>query len=126
MITNSGFKCFQNSPNAVTYRAQLNGVLGATSMQLVNYVVEYVRSGPFLLLEGLLIKVDKSCIVPIMFRNEPECNPENTLNKEIIIGATVGGAIFIILILICIICILCTFNMKRSRHQFTKNMPKCG
>lgn len=89
VITNSGFKCYQNSPNAVNYRAQLNGMLGATSSQLIDYIVKFVRSGPFLLVNGLLIKVDKNCNVPIMSRNQPECNFEGVISKEAIIGMTV-------------------------------------
>ena len=123
-ITKSGFKCFQNSPNAVTYRAQLNSVLGATSMQLVNHIVEYVSSGPFLLVEGLLIKVDKTCNVPIMFRNVPECNPEDLTNIEAVIGGIVGGVVIIFLVLICFVLLLCTLNMKRRCYQFSRGMPK--
>lgn len=119
LITKAGFKCFQSSANRVTYRAQLNGLVGTnfTSSHLLALLKEFVRSRPFLLVQGLLLRVDEQCPVAIDLRNEPECGTSQTVNPTIIIGASVGGALGVTSLILCALCMLCIFIFRKRQKR---------
>ncbi len=46
VITNGGFQCFANSPELVTYRAQLQGTSEVAALEFVQILQQWVSSGP--------------------------------------------------------------------------------
>lgn len=115
---NPGFKCFQDSPDEVTFRAQLSGTPRATTLELLNLLVQYVSLSPFILVQGMLLRVDKNCMVPISLLNEPECNTQGGDDGLFFIIGVVAGIVgMIICVLCCFSCSLCALNICKLKRK---------
>ena len=72
-ITNGAFQCFRQGAHEVTFRAHLYATPTSTPQKLVNYIINWVRSGMSVVINGLLLTIDKSCEVVIESFSVPEC-----------------------------------------------------
>ncbi len=83
LISSAGFRCFPQTPIAVTFRAVLTGFPQATAPELAILLEAWTSSGAFLAIQAQVLSIDGSCAVAISSFGESECNPE-----EIIVSAT--------------------------------------
>lgn len=105
----------------------MNGVFSETSLQLISYMEEYVRSGPSILVDGLLAQVDSTCAVSIESINDPQCIAKSFKNTNaVIIGVTIAGLVMVTIFLLCCICVLCVINLRRKWHLLTQKLFKSG
>ena len=77
-IANSGFRCFPESPTAVTFRAEISESQSLSAMQLVSVLEAWVSSGDMVLVQAQLLNVDDSCAAIISSFSEEECTPSTT------------------------------------------------
>lgn len=94
-------------------------------MQLLDFLEQYVRRGSFVLVQGILLKVDMTCVVPISSINDEECNFQNsTLSNVGFIALIVGGIMGMIILVLCtFLSILWIFHKcakKRKTHRKSK------
>ena len=76
LISNAEFRCFPQSPTAVTFRALITGSPQASAQDLFTTLEEWTSSGPFLTIQAQLLRADGSCAVIISTLGESECNPD--------------------------------------------------
>ena len=60
-ITNAGFRCFPESPTAVTFRAEISESPLLPATQLVGFLEAWVSSGRVVLEQAQLLNVDTTC-----------------------------------------------------------------
>ena len=66
------FSC-AGSPNMTTYRNTLVGTHNFNSTQLIDFIQDWVSSGPRINVKSYAVRIDSSCHVGIASMNEPEC-----------------------------------------------------
>ncbi len=79
VITNGGFQCFANSPELVTYRAQLQGTLEVAALEFVQILQQWVSSGPSINIKAQILNVKSSCPVLIASFSDPECDSSTAI-----------------------------------------------
>lgn len=75
-VTNGAFQCFGQGAHEVTFRAHLYATPTSTPQELVNYIINWVRRGVSIVINGLLLTIDSSCDVVIESFSVPECTKE--------------------------------------------------
>ena len=131
-IMSPNFRCFEQSEDAVTYRAEISGTPLALPNQIVSFVEEWLSEGALILFDIVLVPVDGSCQVVVSSIVDPECNtpiPATTSASPMeqlgSLGAIVGGAIGVIIVLvvavIIVIIIVILVRAKRTGVFVVKN-----
>ena len=75
-ITDSAFQCFPNSDQQVTFRARLHETVHATSVQLIEYIQQWVDKEISIVVQSVRFNID-TCLVAITSFRDPQC-PETT------------------------------------------------
>ena len=75
VITNGGFLCFMDTPQFVTYRAEIHGTMEVSAMDLISHIEEWLAAGAVLSVRGELFTPQVFCPVQIISANEVECTP---------------------------------------------------
>lgn len=119
-----GFRCFSESTDAVTYRAEIQETDTANVFDLIKYIEDWTAGEVLIRIGGVFIEVDSSCRVAIESIEERECLPRNgssivnaSSNNSIYIGGGVA-AVLCFLLLLAIIAIVVTLIMKRRKASY--------
>ena len=124
-IVNPKFRCFAESEDAVTYRAEISGTQAASAVEIANYIEDWLADGAIVAFEFLLIPVDSTCQVILTSFADPECiNPTSAQFPVAAVGGAIGAVIFLIVICIIIIAMIyIKIHKKRTRsfHLAAKN-----
>ena len=72
-IADGAFQCFSQGAHEVTFRAHLYATFTSSPQELIYYIINWVRSGVSIPINGLLLTVDRSCDVAIESFSELEC-----------------------------------------------------
>ncbi len=127
-ILNPKFRCFPESEDAVTYRAEVSGTQAASAVEIANYIEDWLADGAIVAFEFLLIPVDSTCQVILTSIADPECiNPTPISPTSIQFPvAAVGGAIsaVIFLIVICTIMIVMIYIRIHKKRAKSFNLSK--
>ncbi len=78
-ITNGGFQCFANSPELVTYRAQVQGTSEVAALEFVQILQQWVLGGSSINIKAQILNVKSSCPVLIASLSEPECDSSTSI-----------------------------------------------
>ncbi len=133
-IVNPKFRCFSESEDAVTYRAEISGTQAASAVEIANYIEDWLADGAIVAFEFLLIPVDSTCQVILTSIADPECinptpiSPTSAQFPVAAVGGAIGAVIF--LIVICIIMIIVIYirihkNRTRSFHLAKNRCDEC-
>lgn len=116
-----GFLCFDSSPQAITYRAELHGTRDATVAELLQDMQEWIQDGATISVQFQLLTVDSTCDVSISSFTELECRTESTSRPEtvLIIGVTLVVIVVLVVIVIAIVPIVVTL-VRRYRYNAIK------
>ena len=122
-IMSPNFRCFKQSEDAVTYRAEISGTPLALPNQIVSFVEEWLSEGALILFDIVLVHVDGSCQVVVSSIVDPECNTptEQSGSLAAIVGGAIGGVIVLVVTVIIVIIIICLVCTKRTRVFAAKN-----
>ena len=129
-IMSPNFRCFEQSEDAVTYRAEISGTPFALPNQIVSFVEEWLSEGALILFDIVLVPVDGSCQVVVSSIVNPECNrptliPATTglMTEELaaIVGGSIGGIIVLVVAVIIVVIIICLVCTKRTGVSAVKN-----
>ena len=94
------FQCFPSSPQAVTYRATLQGVRDMTVQQLLQHIEEWVTQGGPISEQLQQLTIDSTCDV-----TEPECGdmgPRTTMGCDV--GTvTYTCVLFVLLVILAVV-----------------------
>lgn len=128
-ITEGVFKCFPESPQAVTYRAFIHGATHATSYELIMQVERWIAGEPSIVVHRVLMAVDKACVVAISSFVDEEClprptspqspiKPQNKPYGSVIAGAIVATTTALVTIGIGVLIIVCVVKShQRQRNR---------
>ena len=75
-ITDSAFQCFQSLGKQVTFQARLHGTANVTSIQLIEYIQQWISTEIHVVVQGVRVDID-TCPVAITSFQDPHC-PETT------------------------------------------------
>ena len=128
-ITDGVFKCFPQSPQAVTYRAFMHGSINVTAFELILQLERWTAEEPSIVVQRVLMTVDKACVVTIPSFIDDECllnnnsiQPPSKQPSEsfatIIAGTTVaGGAVAAVIFGMSVLVIvhMCMVKQRRNR-----------
>ena len=56
-ITDEVFRCFPDSPHAVTYRALLHGTTSANSSELISHIEQWMTEGAIIMVQRVLMTI---------------------------------------------------------------------
>ena len=72
-IADGGFQCFTQGAHEITFRAHIYATPTATLQQLIAHVSHWVKNGASIVINGLLLTIDRECDIVIASFSEPEC-----------------------------------------------------
>ena len=138
IIDTRSFACYPESPTHVTYRARLEGTSETDSGSLISLIEDWVRGGPSIVVDGVLMTVDKKCSVAISSLNEGECleippitdptattatssnaNGSGSTNTAIIIGVTLTAVIVLSIVIAVTVVIIVALVLKTRRGDLS-------
>ena len=125
-ITAAGFKCFPESPTAVTFRAEISGSLQLSASELARFLEAWVSSGAVVLVQAQILTIDDTCDVIISSFNEGECRSVvgtagttaalgTAGTTAALIGGVVAGALVLVLLLTIVVSTALLVLWKRKR-----------
>ena len=120
--TKSELQCFDDSPNAITFRAELGGTAGANSSQIIFYLEQWITTSPTLVVKESRLAVDSMCNVEINHFNDTECRNEPTEKTPIVavvVGGATGGVLMLLIIAVGTITVI--FILKARSKKASKS-----
>lgn len=126
-ITGGVFKCFPQSSQAVTYRAFIHGSINLTAFDLIVLLERWLVMDPTIVIQRVLMAVDKACTVAISSLADEECLPLNNSTLPpiqqgslatiigTISGTVVAGGALVLLTGISILAIVHIAKKQRNR-----------
>ena len=104
------FRCFVESEDAVTYRAEILGTGVASAADITSHIQDWITQGALITFDFVLIAVDSSCQVIVTSVLDPECNnptetPQQSLTPEpadtqaplALLGGVLGGVLMLVI-----------------------------
>ena len=126
-ITTAGFRCFPESPTAVTFRAEISESLGLSASQLTGFLEAWVSSGAVVLVQAQMLTIDDTCDVIISSFNEGECRSVvgTAGTTAALIGGVVAGALVLVLLLAIVVstALLVLWKHKRKAKVDLPRIP---
>ena len=129
-IVEPKFRCFTESEDAVTYRAEIIGTGEASPADIATHIQNWITQGALITFDIVLIEVDSSCQVIVTSILDPECSnptnppltsssapPSDAQDPLALLGGVLGGVLLlIIVVLILVITVLVCYRVciKRS------------
>ena len=116
-------RCFEESEDAVTYRAEISGTPLATPNQLASFIEEWLAESAFISFDFVVIPVDGSCQIVVSSIVDPECNilTEQSGSLGAIVGGAIGVIIALVVAVIIVIIIILFVRAKRTGVFVVKN-----
>ena len=116
------FRCFTESEDAVTFRAEIIGTGEASPADIATYIQNWITQGALVTFDFVLIVVDNSCQVVVTSILDPECNPLTTSSPPIdgqaeltLLGGALSGLLLLIIVVLVIsLLVCCWIHKKRS------------
>ena len=131
VIANGGFLCFMDTPQFVTYRAEIHGTMEVSALDLISYIEKWLASGAVLSVRAQLLTPQTFCPVQIISANEVECtstmlmtsapttSTEVPSESSTLIVAIIAIVLVVAVVLSATFLMIFIFIMKRKGH-FTK------
>ena len=111
------FRCFVESEDAVTYRAEILGTGVASAADITSHIQDWITQGALITFDFILIAVDGSCPAVVASVQDPECSIPSETSQPSVLGGVLGGVLVVILLVFIVITILivyCWIHRKRS------------
>ena len=103
------FRCFAESEDAVTYRAEILGTGVTSAADITSHIQDWIKQGALITFDFVLIAVDSFCQVIVTSVLDPECNnptetPQQSLTSKpadtqaplALLGGVLGGVLMLI------------------------------
>ena len=114
-------RCFEQSEDAVTYRAEITGTPLATPNQIASFIEEWLAESALISFDFVVIPVDGSCQVVVSSIVDPECNTPIPGTLGAIVGGAIGVIIVLVVAVIIVIIIILLVHAKRTGVFVVKN-----
>ena len=125
-ITAASFRCFPESPTAVTFRAEISESLRLSASQLTGFLEAWVSSGAVVSIQAQMLTIDDTCDVLISSFNEGECRSVvgtagttavlgTAGTTAALIGGVVAGGLVLVLLLAIVVSTALLVLWKRKK-----------
>ena len=118
------FRCFVESEDAVTYRAEILGTGVVSAADITSHIQDWITQGALITYDFILIAVDSSCQVIVASVQDPECSIPSETSQPSVLGGVLGGVLGVILLVLIVIVTLIVYlwiHRKRSgKLEITK------
>ncbi len=142
LISRPFIRCFQTSPNHVTYRAVLSSSETISALIIFSFINRWNKETPSIIVQSAGLRINSTCPVIIANPNSPEC-PEDLTNHTLIMtintdstpllsvgaifGIVIGSLTFIIALLVVIILLVALryrkYNLKSKTASIGESSP---
>ncbi|XP_064387851.1 uncharacterized protein LOC135336016 [Halichondria panicea] len=131
LISRPFIRCFENSPNHVTYRAVLSSSRTISALIIGSFIDRWSKETPSIIVQSAGLRINSTCPVIIANPNSPEC-PEDLTNRTLIItvntdntpllsvGAVIGsviGSLALIVALLVVVILLVSLRYRRYKSK---------
>lgn len=121
-ITSAVFRCFPESPQAVTFRAHLHATSSTSSLTLLGHIRAWVDQGGVIPVNVVLTSLDGSCPLLISSLGDVECKEESSSLgamsgvSVVLLGAGVAvGCVLLVLLVAVVLSAVLVLSLRR-RH----------
>ena len=143
------FRCFAESEDVVTYRAEILGTGVASAADITSHIQDWITQGALITFDFVLIAVDSSCQVMVTSVLDPECNnstettpttststslntisppsstsPADTQASFALLGGVVGGVSMLIIGVLSVITISLICGLVHRKRSGKKNIAE--
>ena len=131
LISRPFIRCFENSPNHVTYRAVLSSSETISALMIFSFIDQWNKETPNIIVQSAGLRINSTCPVIIANPISPEC-PEDLTNRTLIItvntdntpllsvGAVIGiviGSLALIVALLVAVILLVALRYRRYKSK---------
>ena len=131
LISRPFIRCFENSPNHVTYRAVLSSSETISALIIGSFIDRWSKETPSIIVQSAGLRINSTCPVIIANPNSPECpedltnrtliitvNTDNTplLSVDVVIGIVIGLLALILALLVAVV-LLVTLRYRRHKSK---------
>jgi len=117
-IINYALECSETNQNTVTFRGELLGTAQVTSSQLISYIERWITVEGIVAVQGLRLRVDRSCPVEIRLLSDSLCQPSDS---AAVIGGVVAAVLAVLLVTV-IVCVVVFVAVRRHKHTDKPNI----
>ena len=103
----------------MTFRARLHGTAQVTSSQLIAYIEQWKAMDVTIAVQGVLLSVDRACIVAVSSFSDLECEVRPSVNAAII-GSVVAVAVLLIVVAGIVIVVVIFLKRHQAKHVLQK------
>ncbi len=90
LISRPFIRCFENSPNHVTYRAVLSSSETISALMIGSFIDRWSKETPSIIVQSAGLRINSTCPVIIANPDSPEC-PEDLTNRTLIITVNIDN-----------------------------------
>ncbi len=132
LISRPFIRCFENSPNHVTYRAVLSSSQTISALIIGSFIDRWSKETPSIIVQSAGLRINSTCPVIIANPDSPECpedltnrtliitaNTDNTLSIGAVIGIVIGSLALILALLVAVILLVAL------RYRIYKSKTLC-
>ena len=117
LLLNSHLRCFDESPQIVTFRSQLSETSQTSTVELVSYIEQWIGDIEGVIVDGVFLGFQTTCSLVINSLDAVEC-PGGSTDANDNLGGIVGGVMAAVLLFILVgvaIVTLIVFYIKKQR-----------
>ena len=117
LLLNSHLRCFDESPQIVTFRSQLSQTTQTSTVELVSYIEQWIGDSEGVIVDGVFLGFQTTCSLVINSLDVVEC-PGGSTDANDNLGGIVGGVmaavLLFILVGIAIVTLIVFIKKKRA------------
>ena len=118
-LLRSHLLCFDQSPQIVTYRAQLSGTNQVSASALVTYIEQWINTNSDILVQKSRVSLNTSCALVIPSFDSEECpGVTNEISLLVIISGAAGGGVVLVAMMIFITICIRVIKVKGRKKKF--------
>ena len=117
-LSNSQLRCFEESPQIVTFRSQLSETSQTSTVELVSYIELWISDSEGVAVDGVFLGFQTTCSLVINSLDAVECSTPQNDNLVAIVGGVMAAVLLFILVGVAIVTL--TVFIKKQRTIYTK------
>ena len=120
LVLNSHLRCFDESPQIVTFRSQLSETSQTSNVELISYIELWISDSEGVIVEGVFLGFQTTCSLVINRLDAVECpegsTPQND-NLRGIVGGVMAAVLLFILVGVAIVTLMIVIIKKQCAIQ---------
>ena len=127
LISRPFIRCFDDSPQHVTYRAVLTGTPTASTVELVSLIDQWIAMTETIIVQSTGLSIDSTCPLVIVDGDSPECSQDLTNRSSratsaipteastiALVGGVIGGVMGLVTVVVVVLTVVVLVRHHRS------------